>query len=62
MPPMKVLLLALSSLGALTDVEAALSDVGPFPSSYAAFSAGFTQPPTPDVVTELRGHFLQHKW
>jgi len=58
---MKVLL-ALSSLGSLSEVNGALSDSGPFPSSYAAFSAGFIQPATPDAVTELRGHFIQHKW
>lgn len=62
MPSMKILLLALSSLGALREAEGALSDSGPFPSSYASFSAGFQQPPTPDVVTEFRGHFVQHKW
>jgi hypothetical protein len=56
------ILLALSFLGSLNEVKGAISDNGPFPSSYAAFSAGFAQPPPPAVVTELRGHFIQHKW
>ncbi|KAK5093303.1 hypothetical protein LTR70_005019 [Exophiala xenobiotica] len=55
------LLLIISSF-ALSSVMGGFSDVGPYPASYAVFSSAFKQPPIPDVTTEFRGHFIQHKW
>lgn len=61
MAAMKVLT-ALSMAGSLKGIGATLSETGPFPATYAAFSSAFVQPAIPTVVVDFRGHFIQHKW
>lgn len=51
-------------LGATTTplARATQSQLGPVPPSIAIFSSNFSEPNPPLVQTELRSHFLQHKY
>lgn len=54
--------LALSVMGQLSGSFAGFADTGPYPASYAVFSPDFHEPPVPEVVTDFKSHFIQHKW
>jgi hypothetical protein len=55
-------ILALTAMNSFSGVSANIVKSAGLPLSYAAFSSAFHEPEPPTLVTDVKSHFIQHKW
>jgi hypothetical protein len=55
-------ILALTAINPFSSVSASIVSSAGLPLSYAAFSSAFQEPEPPVLVTDIKSHFMQHKW